>query len=225
MVMTIKDQYNYLLNYIREEDCFSNRILYRMCEENPLHNDSDVITGKIMIIGRTYAAAIERRKASEEEELLGTESFYDDVVGPQMLGIGDDLDSQLNNLRDSKLSVRDDLVDILVLHKFLVDTFWNISHLEKHSLASKYLHFHCPNKFFIYDSRAHNAINKIVQRPDKSSLARLNGKIDEVYGDFVIRMIELQEHFETLLGKRYSPRELDSFLLKVDQVLRKSKQS
>ena len=45
---------------------FGNRILYKMCEEYPLHNDADVLCGKILLIGRSYAAAIERRKNADD---------------------------------------------------------------------------------------------------------------------------------------------------------------
>ena len=46
--------------------CFGNGILYKMCEEFPKHDDSDVITGKLLLIGRSYAAAIERRKNASD---------------------------------------------------------------------------------------------------------------------------------------------------------------
>ena len=40
---------------------FGNEVLYRMCRESPLHEDPDVVVGKVWLIGRSYAAAIERR--------------------------------------------------------------------------------------------------------------------------------------------------------------------
>ena len=89
--MIYDNQYAYLIESIPNWDCFSNRILYHMCEEYPLHNDKDIIAGKIMIIGRTYAAAIERRDKKNTNS-LNTERFYNDVVGPKMLEIGEMLD-------------------------------------------------------------------------------------------------------------------------------------
>lgn len=41
---------------------YGNSVLYRMCEENPEDKQIDVIVGKIWLIGRSYATAIERRK-------------------------------------------------------------------------------------------------------------------------------------------------------------------
>ena len=52
---------------------------------------------------------------------------------------------------------------IISVHNFLTVIFNEISGLDKRSLASKYLHFHLPNLFYIYDSRADNAIRKMVK--------------------------------------------------------------
>src|SRR5438477_314230 len=39
-----------------------NGVLYDLCAANPEHTRDDVIIAKIWLIGRTYAAAIERRR-------------------------------------------------------------------------------------------------------------------------------------------------------------------
>ena len=39
---------------------WGNGVLYRMCRNNPRHRDRDVIVGKMWLIGRAYAASIER---------------------------------------------------------------------------------------------------------------------------------------------------------------------
>lgn len=51
---------------------FGNQIMYDMCAKNPYHTDADIIGGKIWIIGRTYAAAIERGKSNTEK----SDDFY-----------------------------------------------------------------------------------------------------------------------------------------------------
>lgn len=38
---------------------FGNKILYDMCYNNPEHTNKEVVIGKIWLIGRSYAAAIE----------------------------------------------------------------------------------------------------------------------------------------------------------------------
>ena len=141
---------------------FGNSILYEMCSNNPYHNQSDIIVGKIWIIGRSYAAAIERRKNASNTN----DDFYYDLVAPKMLEIGDELDERLSQLRDDGGTIRDNVNNILETHKFLMDVFYELTGLEKRSLASKYLHFHCPELFFIDDSRARTAINRYVKLPD-----------------------------------------------------------
>lgn len=180
-----------------------------MCEDNPLHNDADVVIGKIWLIGRSYAAAIERRKNADDYQ---GDDFYYDAVAPKMLDIGDELDKRIESLKSNTGIIVDCVPEILSTHKFLMDTFTELTGLEKRSLASKYLHFHCPDKFFIYDSRAKAAIGKVVKRPDKKILSGVED-YDAEYSDFVCRMLELQEYLDKKLGIYEKPRELDSFLL------------
>lgn len=191
-----------------EKWTFANGILYQMCKENPSHDDRNVIVGKIWLIGRSYAAAIERRKNASDSN----DDFYYNVVAPKMISIGSELDLRLDKIRQNKGSIEDSIDEILGAHKFLMDTFYELTGLEKRSLASKYLHFHCPDKYFIYDSRARAAINKIVKRAKKELLNHIDS-FDAEYGDFVCRMLELQDYLKDNLGVHVDPRKLDSFLL------------
>lgn len=134
------------------------------------------------------------------------------MVAPKLLEIGPELDDRIAGLRKSKDLIIDDCKEILSTHKFLMDTFYELTGLEKRSLASKYLHFHCPEKFFIYDSRARTGIGKLVKKSGKELLKNVPD-YDLEYGDFVCRMIELQEYLDEQLGVYELPRKLDSFLL------------
>lgn len=200
--------------FIDQDDsrwAFGNSVLYRMCQENPYHDREDVVIGKIWLIGRSYAAAIERRKNSDD--FIGDE-FYFKAVAPKMLEIGNELDRRLEIISESNGTINDVQENILSTHKFLMDAFLDITGLEKRSLASKYLHFHCPEKFFIYDSRAKNAIGKYVKRADINVLSRLDDSTyDKEYAVFVCKMLELQQYIDEELGLYESPRKLDSFLL------------
>lgn len=69
-----------------------------MCEEEPEHKQIDVIVGKIWLIGRSYAAAIERRKNAV---VIG-DDFYYDVVAPKLLENGSELDDRISRLRKSR---------------------------------------------------------------------------------------------------------------------------
>lgn len=209
VVSGVENQYKEYLAQKNSRWEFGNSILYQMCEENPLHNDADVLIGKIWLIGRSYAAAIERRKNADDYQ---GDDFYYDAVAPKMLEIGDELDSRIEALKNNTSFISDCVPEILSTHKFLMDAFTELTGLEKRSLASKYLHFHCPDKFFIYDSRAKTAIGKIVKRPDKKILTKI-AEYDAEYGDFVCRMLELQKYLDKKLGVYEKPRSIDSFLL------------
>lgn len=140
-----------LTNVLTLEDSkwnYANSILYEMCSKNPLHIDADIIVGKIWLIGRSYAAAIERRKNKDEND---DDDFYYEVVAPKMLSIGETLDERIAELNNYTVLTEEKLDLVLNTHKMLTDAFFDITELEKRSLASKYLHFHCPQMFFIYD--------------------------------------------------------------------------
>lgn len=188
---------------------FGNGILYQMCKENPKHDDEDIVAGKIWLIGRSYAAAIERRK----DPVTDGDDFYYDTVAPKMIEIGKELDSRIEKLVNTVGTIGENINDVLYLHKYLTDAFYDITKMKKRSLASKYLHFHCPDKFFIYDSRANITIRKIVKRPDKTILQNTNNYFEHEYGDFVCYMLELQKYLIEEFGYAASPREIDSFLL------------
>lgn len=67
---------------------FANDILYEMFRKNPLHTDCRVVIGKVLILGRTYAAAIERRTATEADS--ANESYYVERVVPEIMDSGID---------------------------------------------------------------------------------------------------------------------------------------
>ena len=209
VVSGVEKQYKEYLKQKNSRWEFGNSILYQMCEDNPLHNDADVVIGKIWLIGRSYAAAIERRKNADDYQ---GDDFYYDAVAPKMLEIGKELDSRIESLKNNTGIIADCVPEILSTHKYLMDAFMDLTGLEKRSLASKYLHFHCSEKFFIYDSRARAAIGKIVKRPNKKILLGIDDH-DAEYGDFVCRMLELQEYLYEKLGTYEKPRAIDSFLL------------
>ena len=186
---------------------FGNSILYRMCEDNPLHNDKHVVVGKLWLIGRSYAAAIERRK----EVKTSNDNFYYNEVQEKMLSIGMELDKRISCVHENIETIAGGVKDILNTHKFLMDAFEEITGMKKRSLASKYLHFHCPDKFFIYDSRANQAINKLVKQ--NKAIENKCEEYDNEYRVFVCKMIELQDCLQSKLNIPVTPRLLDSFLL------------
>ena len=55
-----------------------NKVLYNLCSDNFTHDTDEKILAKVWLIGRSYAAAIERRKNVESEDI--NDNFYTETV-------------------------------------------------------------------------------------------------------------------------------------------------
>jgi len=174
----------------------------RVCE-NP--TSLDEILAKIWLVGRSYSAAIERRREARE---VSGEAFYTSVVGPQIRLAN--IDKWLAPLSRHSRPTIENCVDLIDVHKRLTDLFHKITGLEKRSLASKYLHFHFRNLFYIYDSRAaQNLANLAPRSKDRPALK----KFDQIYATHFVRSLKFVESIERDHGIYLSPRKLDDYLL------------
>lgn len=180
-----------------------NEMLYELCRAHPGHRTDEEILAKVWLIGRSYAASIERRRGKRDS--VG-DDFYLDVVAPAIKRAG--VDRWFAPLRDLG---RPDAGSVVPVHARLTALFEQISGLEKRSLASKYLHFHFPRAVYIYDARTDRAMRQVTPAP------RLRGvpfdAYDEPYARFFLRCVEFHEEIEQLVGRRLSPREVDKVLL------------
>jgi len=66
-----------------------NNILYDMCRKYPSHTSKEEVLAKIWLIGRAYAATIERRVTYLE---LPNDRFYVDIVWENMRSDKSDID-------------------------------------------------------------------------------------------------------------------------------------
>ena len=182
-----------------------NRILYRMCRKEPGHTRLDVIAGKIKLIGRSYSAAIERGAGKSREE---GPDFYLNRVAPMMKD--SDIDNWISTVKTIKRVTHENVKDVLKVHKKVTDLFKKITGKENRSLASKYLHFHQPKAFFIYDSIANKKIRELL----KGQRFKVPTEFDSSYAEFVYRCLWYRDNdFEQSLGRKSTPRELDTHLL------------
>ncbi len=197
-----------ILNALKAKEWdFGNNILYDLCSTHPNHNKADEIITKIWFIGRLYAAAIERRKTKSSIN----DNFYIDEVAPAI--INSDIDSHLQSLSNKKLNEQT-IPEILVVHKYLQNLFKSLTGLEKRSLSSKYLHFHKPNLFFIYDSRADIALREFKLKVDTRYKDLLNSdNVDTQYARFFIKAYDLKGQIEKRTSKKLSLREFDKILI------------
>lgn len=184
-----------------------NEVLYELCRNHPLHTDVPSVIAKVWLIGRAYAAAIERRRNKSDQN----DDFYVQKVGPSIIRSGIDLWIKISRQWDgpSKKS----FATLLEVHNRTTQLFSDISGLEKRSLASKYLHFHVPNLFYIYDTRAVEALRELSSVVGRAGRADIPA--DNEYRKFAEKCLALQQYIESELGVRLTPREIDNLLLYV----------
>lgn len=193
-----------------------NQVLYSLCQDNPKHNMDAAIIAKVWLIGRSYAAAIERRKNAEES----SDGFYEITVVQKIKTSG--IDNWLNNLPSQILNPWHELGSVITVHKRLMDLYFDLTGLEKRSLASKYLHFHRPDLFFIYDSRAKEAVMKTTPRANKIKGITAEDS-DSEYHIFCRRCQYLRDSISKRFGKTLTPRQIDKVLLRITDKMRKEK--
>ena len=120
------------------------------------------------------------------------------------------IDDWLQPLKTIQRPSLENATQIIEVHKKLTDLFYQMTKLEKRSLASKYLHFHFPNLFYLYDSRAAREISSLTHKASKNLPLR---ECDNVYASHFLRSLELVERIEKEHGIYLSPRKLDNYLL------------
>lgn len=180
---------------------WGNEVLYRMCREESGHAKLDAIIGKVWLIGRVYAAAIERGAGRHAD-------FYSTRVASMMKD--SDIDIWIASVRPIERVTSENVAEVLRVHQQVTSLFNLISGLEKRSLASKYLHFHQPNAFFIFDTMANAKLRESLKR----QRFKVPTEFDTPYAEFVYRCLWYRDNvFEPMLGRESTPRELDRFLL------------
>lgn len=220
---------------IKQRYCFANEMLYKLCESNPDYENNTIIganefVAKIWLIGRSYAAAVERRKKVNIKSLGFNDDFmeyaydfyYDDVY--ECFKTSNKYFELFDRLKGIDVIDENAIPIILETHNILMKLFESVSGKDNRSLASKYLHFHFPKLFFIFDSRAYTEIKNYVETKNVE-LKLIKKKIkndgyDEVYYDLYLRCYLLYKKYWTEYTKentdgieKYFTRLLDSVLL------------
>lgn len=187
-------------NYIEKSD-FGNHVLYSMCQSNPLHTDPEVVKGKLSLIGRAYSATVERKAGRN----FDWKPLLDAIVSSE-------LDQHIQRCKQVQRIDSNNLPEMLKTHKLLTDIFKKYTALQKRSLASKYLHFHAPQAFFIFDSIAVKNVQKNIKHLRIKT--RAEPEHDEAYEIFCRRCLSYRDELEKKYSQTMvSPRYLDSTLL------------
>jgi len=182
-----------------------NSVLYDLCRQHPGHSRADEIVAKVWLIGRSYSASIERRRNAK----VTGDRFYEKTVAQAIRN--SPVDEWLETIGPTE---RPGGSASIAVHKKLLDLFRSITDLEKRSLASKYLHFHRPDAFFIYDSRARRSITEVVPRLNRIPTIEADA-FDVEYRDFVRRCAWLCSHVRITHKMDLTPRDLDKLLLMI----------
>jgi hypothetical protein len=185
---------------------FSNRLLYDLCADHPAHSDTGEVLAKILLIGRVYAAAIERRKTKTDVQ---NDDYYISTVAPAIQG--SHIDDWLEEARIAVPGTPAGFATLVAIHGNVTTLFSKISEMEKRSLASKYLHFHVPRLFYIFDSRAVKAMRHFSALLPRAS--RSDGAGDNEYRKFSEKCAHLISLCELEFGLIPLPRHIDNLLL------------
>jgi hypothetical protein len=203
----------------RDPWAVSDGLLYDLCATYPEHRDAKGVTAKMLLIGRAYAAAAERGRSAGSAAASLNDDFYTCDL-PQALR-NSQLDGILDGIRPIQRINEENAAEILQAHTALMDVLRVLTGINKRSLASKYLHFHLPNLFFILDLRAKGVMRLLSPRSHGRTMISSFGG-DPEYSAFVRAALSLRQALENEFGVQLTPRHLDRILLAVDATHRKT---
>lgn len=203
----------------RGKNGLGNIILYNLCKRYPKHNIDNVITGKTWLIGRAYMVQLERgRNKGETSAAIFYEKDVPRIFRNKKLRI----DERIAELRLFRSLTKENIKKCLRVHNTLMKTLEskinlaeNSTNSNKRSFCSKYLHFHLPSKFFIYDSIASRKLGLFAKLSDVSEdivETVSDGNVDETYAKFYIKCFQLTKAIKGKYGFDLTPRQIDNLL-------------
>ena len=180
--------------------------LYSLCRKYPKHKEPDQVEAKVWRIGRLYRNVNVRRDKSigiPEDDFDYSKVVTAFLSHPEIDGMIDDL--RLYGIDD-----RGTLHESLLLHNYMIEIILKKTGTEERALVSKYLHFHLPRIFFIYDNRTDFVARKLLfsfKNNDAPS------SVDESYNQFAENCMALRALINAKTGMLLDPREIDKVLL------------
>lgn len=207
--MTRKELQKYfeLSNKMNELWCTGNDVLYEMCKKYPSHKTIPEVIAKIFLIGRSYAAAIERSK---------NEHIYEKKIPALVYKHGKDIDATLLQCN------KENLQQLFSTYDLILRSFHEVSGKWNRSLASKYLHFHQPENFFLMDSRAKKGLSELLKVYPAISSAKNEGKRQysvskesAEYMNFYLKCQICKQELEKEFNCTITIRDFDNLLLTI----------
>ncbi len=156
-----------------------DRVLYNLRRAHPGHSDPLEVAAKLWIVGRTYAAGIERQLKAG-----GTQGSSLPKVRDFIIQSHKDVAQITSSLKDVRepLSI-DSLSMIVQQHGAFIRLLEAIDGLDgtPRSFVSKYLHFHVP-AVPIFDSIAQDELTRLYRwRPDFQVFPRTDTMEEDYY--------------------------------------------
>jgi hypothetical protein len=201
----------------------ANQVLYELCRDHRGHDSDQAVYAKILLIGRSHAAAIERRSEDGKGPKVPNDEFYERIVVPAIRKSR--IDRWIKEAAATPGINPESLPVLLSVHAKVTRLFASISGKNKRSLASKYLHFHLPNHFFFYDARAVQALGFLKDVIGKRLMVTPNARYDTEYERLVRKCLMLLDEARRLRVAPLTPRHVDNLLLRVhaDEMKRRAR--
>jgi hypothetical protein len=187
-----------------------NKWLYQMCKRHHRHRKLAEVAAKIWLIGRAYAAAAERGVAGK-----GKGDAYIKKLANRF--IEQRADRLLAKLPTRPSTLKNHINLVIEVHHEFEQIFSKRTNLGRVSLASKYLHFHRPDLFPIYDSRAATAIGRVSPDARFVEYDVLPRFQHLKYAKFCQRYCWLSDRIEAEAKRTLNLRQLDTMLLQIYQ--------
>lgn len=184
-----------------------DKVLYDLCAAYPGHDERAVVTAKIAIVGRVYAAGLERRVTPP----AGRQAI--EVIGEYAHGHGGEIDEIVHGLDEvgEPLSASA-MTTVVAQHGRLTTLLQGVATDGKapRSFASKYLHFH-RSVVPIYDEYARRSLSRLVPWDGSYQSFLLPPEGDQQYWSYCVRFFRLQEACREA-GVRTTVKMLDALL-------------
>ncbi len=142
-------------------------LIYEHIKNNITHVDADIVYAKVVLVNRMYRANLKFAGGDPE----GT--IADGLVKEKV-------DDKLQKVANAKFNA-DSLGLIVSTHKVVTDCCEKLLHRKPTSFVSKYLHFHFPEAFPIFDKYAYNSAWNIVT--SEGLVEKIKGKTEELKND------------------------------------------
>jgi hypothetical protein len=181
----------------------ANETLYDLCRRNASHRAIPDVVAKLVLIGRSYAAPIERGAGGAHLDIVYREA----AIKLSKSGI----DDKLSKLGHSACPTSDAALRIHVLVMECLPPK-NGRPKCRRSVASKYLHFHRPEQFVLFDNRAVSAASKFVRAESKGAPTVDH---DRQYFRHAVKCEAIKAEIGQRIGIALNNRQIDELLLAI----------